>query len=487
MKEYNMRYLARIVVEAATPLALGSGEKNLITDRLIARDISGLPYIPGTSLKGVLSHSVLGEIEKKDAPESWKSVFGFQEEKEGCGSRLIVSSAYFIGLNDTVFEGITLPDWSKEFYQAYKTLPVRDHVRINDLGAAEKGAKFDEEVVYKGTRFVFELELIGKPDEKVYWETILLNTLAKNDFRLGGGTRKGFGALKIVSILRRDFDLTNKDDFNDYVEKSSSLSVPIKKSEKFQPEADNTETITYLLTLKPDDFFLFGAGEGSEVADMIAVTEDVVEWNGNTPKIIKDNLLIPASSVKGAIAHRVAFHFNKKKGLYADLFENSAMLVAKALSMKYHLPEKFDSNKKEDVIKLLTIYNPAVVDLFGFSVAAGDKGFVTLTDKAKGKTIISDIHKSSSKRKILNHVAIDRFTGGAIDGALFTEEVASLQDNDSIELKIVVSNKATNESIECLELALCDIVNGMLPLGGGVMRGNGCFTGEILKNGEKLS
>lgn len=489
MKAYNMRYVARIVVEATTPLALGSGEKSLVTDRLVARDICGLPYIPGTSLKGVLSHTVLGEVDKEDAPESWKNVFGFQDDKDGRGSRLIVSSGYFVGLNETVFEGIALPDWSNEFYSAYKSLPVRDHVRINDKGVAEKGAKFDEEVVYKGTRFMFELELIGKTDEKNYWEETLLNTLARNDFRLGGGTRKGFGEFKVVSILRRDFDLTNKDDFNDYAEKSSSIKIPIKKSEKFESKANNTETTTYLLTLKPDNFFLFGAGMGSEVADMIAATENVVVWNGNSPKIEKNNLLIPATSVKGALAHRTAFHFNKNNEVFADKIGEPDFCNT-LIQKGFWIPDScksFNSNKNEDITKLLTIYNPAVVDLFGFSVASGDKGCVTLKDKAKGKTIISDIHKSVSKRKVLNHVAIDRFTGGAIDGALFSEEVASLPDNGILELKIIVSNKASKASIECLELALKDIVSGMLPLGGGVMRGNGCFTGEILKNGEKIS
>lgn len=486
MKNFNMRYIARIVVEAATPLALGTGEKSLITDRLISRDISGLPFIPGTSIKGVISHSILGEVDKKEAPASWKDILGFQNEKEGLGSRLIVSSASFLGLEETVLEGISFPDWNNEFYRAYKTLPIRDHVRINDLGAAEKGAKFDEEIVYKGTRFVFELELIGKPDEKEIWETIL-NNLNKNDFRLGGGTRKGFGELKIVSIYRRDFNLIEKKDFNDYSDKSSSLKVPTVKFVKFEPVAKDIDTTNYQLILKPDSFFLFGAGEGSEVADMITAKEDIVTWNGTTAKIEKDILLIPAASVKGAIAHRVAFHFNKKNGLFADLFENQGMLVAKALSKNYHLPKEFNSNKADDIKKLLTIYNPAVVDLFGFSVASSDKSLITLKDKTRGKTIISDIHKTSSKRKVLNHVAIDRFTGGAIDGALFSEEVATLTENDILELKIVVSNKATSDSIECLEMALKDIATGMLPLGGGVMRGNGCFSGEIIKNGEKLS
>ena len=46
---YNKRYLTRVVIEAATPLAVGTGNKSVLTDALVARDLNGLPYIPGSS------------------------------------------------------------------------------------------------------------------------------------------------------------------------------------------------------------------------------------------------------------------------------------------------------------------------------------------------------------------------------------------------------------------------------------------------------
>jgi len=50
MKEnkFKHRYLARIIFQATTPLAVGSGEKDIMTDALVATDVNGLPYIPGT-------------------------------------------------------------------------------------------------------------------------------------------------------------------------------------------------------------------------------------------------------------------------------------------------------------------------------------------------------------------------------------------------------------------------------------------------------
>ncbi len=491
MKEMNLRYIARVMVEAATPLAVGSGEKSLVTDRLVARDISGLPYIRGTSVTGVLRNMVAEELDKSEVGQ-WDKIFGFQKQDEansGQGSRLIVSSAYFVGKGGTVFEGVGVPDWKDPFYGAYRKLPVRDHVRIGHKGTAEDGGKFDEEVVYKGTRFVFELELIGNKDDLQLWDTLLM-TLRRKDFRLGGGTRKGFGELEIISIIQRCYDLSAEADLHSYLAKSSSLKQKFEGSTfLIEPEADHYTY--YQLKLRPDSFFLFGSASGSDDADMIAATETIVVWNNNQPTLHHDQLLIPGTSVKGALAHRVAFHSNKQRGVHAGMMKNGGELLGHLLKQGYLVSEidNFDSSKQEDLAKLLTLYNPDVVDLFGFSVNSRDENLVSIKDKKRGRVMISDLFDASKSRKVLNHVAIDRFTGGAIDGALFTEEVATT--SGILELDVVVKNVTSNNSgstnaIEALEAALKDIASGLLPLGGGVMRGNGCFTGQIIKNGELM-
>ena len=50
--------IARITLEATSPLAVGSGEKDIITDAPVTRDVNDLPYIPGTSLMGIIRHSM---------------------------------------------------------------------------------------------------------------------------------------------------------------------------------------------------------------------------------------------------------------------------------------------------------------------------------------------------------------------------------------------------------------------------------------------
>ena len=51
------RFLARIIIEAKTPLNIGSGVKGIKSDSLVLRDINGLPFIPGTTIAGLLRHT----------------------------------------------------------------------------------------------------------------------------------------------------------------------------------------------------------------------------------------------------------------------------------------------------------------------------------------------------------------------------------------------------------------------------------------------
>ena len=77
--------------------------------------------------------------------------------------------------------------------------------------------------------------------------------------------------------------------------------------------------------------------------------------------------------------------------------------------------------------------------------------------------------------KHFNHVSIDRFTGGARAGALFTEKTVS--SNQKITLNLIVETSAFEEEwVEAaFEAAIGDLKNGRLPLGGSVAKGHGVF------------
>ena len=460
-KTYKYRLLSRITLEALSPLVIGSGNKNIKTDSFVAKDVNELPYIPATTLAGLIRHSLPEKEQKR-----W---MGYQTKEESYGSQLILSEAKILSENGKPIDGLNTK--SDAITELCKQLPIRQHVRINHQGVAEKNGKFDEEIVPKGMRFCFEMELMSEEDDNEIMDKIL-STIQSKGFRIGSGCRSGFGQISVINILHKKLDLSTPEDLKLYLSKSSSLENIWEGFEPYSPTINtNTDYTSYELTLQPTDFMFFGAGFGDEHSDMTFVRESVVQWdNNNRASIIEKEkvILIPGSSVKGALAHRTAYHYNKLKGCFAD--------GKSAEELQRHV------GKQNGAVKLL------------FGSEGDNKG----KNKRRGSILISDIIQTQTKeleKKVLNHVKIDRFTGGAVTGALFSEEVL-YTPRTSFKLELLLYKAAITEDkkdkedkekiLKAFETALTDLCKGYLPLGGGVNRGNGTFKGILKKNGETI-
>ena len=449
------RFLARVIIEAKSPLNIGSGNKGIKSDSLVLRDVNGLPFIPGTTLAGLLRHA-LGKDENR--------LMGSQQ----MGSPLIITEGKMLDCDGTVLDGIQpQAQLNSPFLAHYRELPIRQHAKIGHHGSTESGGKFDEEIVLKGTRFCFEMEMLSATDNDADFKR-LLNILASETFRIGSGSRSGFGEVEVVGnrCLYKKVDLGVAAQRDWYLQKSSSLSEEWKDAETIVLRIPNKEGwTTYDIQLNPVDFMLFGSGFGNDKADMTYVRESFVDW-AQMPARITDRehmVLIPASSVKGAVSHRLAYHFNKLKKRFADTLAPG-----------------------QSIDSFVGKCNEAVVALFGSEGVKTADG--TLQDKKRGNVLMSDIiQEASVSPKVLNHVSIDRFTGGAIDGALFSEETLYAKGL-SFSLKLTINNSAfEDENIKtAFEMTLKDLCSGMLPLGGGVNRGNGCFEGTIKRNGVTI-
>lgn len=437
MTKYKYRMVARVTLEAASPLAVGSGEKNIITDAPVTRDINGLPYIPGTSLVGIIRHSL-------EDDKAIDHLFGFQKGDKGEGSKVIVSDALLVGSNGKVIDGLEQSEPDK-FLKLFEVLPIRQHVRITEKGVGADHGKFDEQVVYKGTRFVFEMELLSETADEDNMHK-LLGIISSPTFRIGSGTRNGFGSMKVVSMKYSSYDLTKENELDAYLKKSSSLSEAWNDAEEIKPkEMQGDSWIKYTLTLKPADFFLFSSGFGDEDADMIPVKESYIDWPEGLPNMKEATSLVPATSIKGAIAHRMVYHWNRLMGKFVD---NGEAITSEQ--------------------------NPATIAIFGTTIDEDE------INPSRGHAIFSDVFLQTKEPKILPHIKIDKFTGGVQDGALFQEKVStSAQEEFSEEIYVEKDALADSTIRKAFEQALQDICNGLLPLGGGTNRGHGIFTGSL--------
>ncbi len=430
-KLFTHRKVAQIVLEATTPLKVGSGESDVEIDAPVLKNWNGLPMIQGTSLAGVLRAAFKDEDTKKH-------LFG----KE-FGSRALVSHAHLVDNEGKIPYGLGRGSSDAAFLNHYDDLAVREHTAINDKGVALNGSKFDEEVVYKGSRFKFELELItdNSLGDLKLWEE-LLSKLTSPLFRLGGGSTKGFGEMKIISCFQNRYELGKN-----YHLKPNNLNTISGIDRK---SISKETALTYKIAIKPADFFSFGAGFGDDEVDAVVVKEKIVTWENNQGKFLDEMILMPASSLKGALSHRVAFHYNEIKKIFADQIEID--------DFKNHIGS----------------CNHAVATLFG--AAKGHK------NEQKGKALFSDVYKKDEKNvKIFDHVKIDRFTGGAVDSALYNEKV--IAQRDVWNIKIVLSKDIDIDTREAFHATLDDLCRGWLPLGGMVNRGHGVFEGISKKDG----
>lgn len=415
-------FIAHITFEAKTALKIGSKNADFLQDSPIQKDWNGLPMILGTSLAGVL---------RKEFDEVLSNKFFGTGD---LGSKTIISNALLLDEKFKVNESLLLDSKKSEFLQKFIVLPIREHNAMNDKGVTIKNAKFDEEVIYKGTRFKFSIEMLNENEDDKNNFFRLLDLLSKDSFRIGAGSSKGFGQIKVIEITYDEFDVNS----DEYVNLSSSLNTNLSKTYEIK-EFDDKKYIKYELKLTPDDFFMFGSGFMDDEANMTPVYEKIIDYKKQD--LSEEKILIPASSVKGAISHRTTYYYNLLNNKFINKGGNADIV------------ESIFGAKKDNE-----------------------------KDSFKGNILISDIYleKTSSKdTKVFDHVSIDRFTGGAIDSALFQEKTISSKETFTLEILINKEKVKDEVALEAFKKALEDITKGMLSLGGATTKGHGIFTGEL--------
>lgn len=449
-------YIARFVLQAETAFAINSGLRDGAFDTLIVRDPNGLPAIPGTSMAGVFRHrfAVLYGVDAE------KSVFGYAEENQDSGnaSRLHVSWGCIHDSRDRPVEGIYF-DVEKDpiLERLRQDHPFhRERVCINERGVALDGAKFDQTVVPAGCRFSFEIGYWAKELNDPHWDKIL--ELLSAPLHLGASSRSGLGWFKLVRLAKQSFDLKNKQDWEHYKQLGFSVADTGQLVAKAETPINNSIQAT--LELTAEDFWRFGQGgepldKTGKAPDATPLIEPVISWRGNKAEFTPKQVVVPASGVKGALAHRMRFHYECLK-----LAEDSAGV-------------EVDSGFQEI--------------LFGF---ANDREQGEKSIGQAGLILFKDFYLEKARSAHLTHNSIDRFTGGVRDKVLYTEElvwkekfILTLQI-DSVRLAYLEQDETKKQQLalykEAFKRALDDLCKGKLALGAGAAKGHGYFSGSIV-------
>ncbi len=459
--KHPIYYAARITIECQSPLSIKDTNTDPTLDVTLFRDAYGNPTMPGTSIAGVLNHlaqsqglchSLFGQAgePQSDLPE-----------QDNYFSRVTTSFGFVHDEHNQVQKGSiqhhTPSNDSLISYLANTTPILRDQVKLTENATAQDQAKFDVAAIPKGTRFTFELGLACTPQntEKNQQDWDSLIALVKHPlFRLGALTRRGFGQVKVVAIKKKMFDFTQPTDLKEWKNWQRSTWQPEVNTYKTEAIVSNATNAHQQinLSLQAEDFWRIGDGSSTlqpstvKEPDLKPYTETVVEWHAVNHKgnLKYQQVTVPATGLKGALRHRTLFHLRRNA-------------------------QDWDGSQYNDT---------NLAPLFG-QEADHDKQTGNV-----GAIIINDIYPKitdiAKQTKVMMHNAIDRFTGGTINGALFSEELIYQGQLDCTiifdtqRLASIPKDKFI-PLFEAFSQALNDLAHGQLSLGAGSAKGHGYF------------
>jgi CRISPR-associated RAMP protein (TIGR02581 family) len=214
--------LFEYILTCETGIHIGAGKSVDFagSDLPVVRDASGRPFIPGSSLRGVLRASIesfcfslgLSEIHQQTPEElpagvpenlarGWKDLdlvkrlFGsVVEEKRGTGPNeaKMISYGSRLQISDAICEDIAL-------------FEVRDGVGISrETRTAAQAIKFDVEVVPAGTRFHGRIRFKNPVDYEVGLLAQALWMLDEGLLLLGGKSSRGLGWVRVGITTPRE-------------------------------------------------------------------------------------------------------------------------------------------------------------------------------------------------------------------------------------------------------------------------------------------
>ncbi len=413
-----------LVLDAPLLIGSGGGEMEDQIDIHVLRDKDGIPYIPGTSLAGVLRAFVEADDAKTGA-----LIFGTPQDSHGKSAFELqsASSFYDVRLSDA------------------KTI-VRDGVSLDGAtGVAIAHHKFDYEAIDSGAHGPFRMEITLRGIHAEHEENIQ-NVLERlrgrllGGFYLGARTTKGFGRVHLKDLKVDTYDFSNPKDV------ISWLRPERANAEDHEEYAGDTEKRVYA----EGDFVIdadFAIAHSLIIRDYDKSARDAASHDETSISAVmkrdsRGNFIIPGTSLKGVLRHRAEYIVRKLSN--TGDFDAAGAFVERVMgpsleTMKKHPNEE---KKRSDFVVDEAVISQGVME----------------ADQSRNR--------------------IDRFTGGTIDTALFTTKPIWQKNQGESVVRLHFGVKEAEEWEAGLALLLLkDLWLGRTAIGGEKSIGRGTLEG----------
>ena len=303
----------------------------------------------------------------------------------------------------------------------------RDGVALDEYKTAVPGAKFDMEIIEPGPRFETFLVQNVEEGEALDVLELLSACFLEGNVSFGAKTMRGMGEIRTEEILSREFDMTKADDVVEWVDfsiydpwdrqKCTSISSAVQGRYKAYS--------TLCLALRLEGGISIRRYT-TQVSNNRQAMPDYEQLTVNC-----DIPVIPGTSWAGAFRH----HMSTLMGGSSETWE-------------------------------------AVRDTY-FGYVKGKEG----TDKARSRISFSESKLIGGKSKVISRNAIDRFSGGAADTALFTEKTYYGGKTELVIRFRIPDTRAYEEDfLRLLSACVADLHGGYMAIGGLTAVGRGLFT-----------
>jgi len=389
-----MNCVFKITAKVVFPEGVAPGAGSSSNKHLVAKNGKGEMVLRGSALAGVLRTAYAYKMGVKPQDETVVQWFGAGAEKE-------VEKSSFVQIADAPID--------------CQSINERTHNMINrHTGAVAKGALISLEAIPPMAVAALCLTLKpGAAERDLYTSFISdLVGIIGNDLLVGGNSNRGIGRMKVAGdVYLRTFDLDTIEgaaDFMDaeYGERKNGVELTGQK----QPVLENKDQLSICLELgipRGEDLLV---GDGQET-DYALKPQSVIFADGTK------HWRIPGSSLRGIVrgwmtrlAVRDGFDIRDSVEQWYELAGEEASKGYKPDLAGWGFVERKDRDKYQNAPELL---NDPILDLFG---SMYKKGRIHIADSFSQTAKDTDVQDRM-------HVAVDRFSGGANEGALFSNQV----------------------------------------------------------------
>lgn len=446
----HTRWKVKGTLQAETPIHIGGMGGDAGTDLALAVNGQGKYYIPGTSLAGAL-RSWMGRLQPDGS--RIQSLWGFQEnDQKGHASFIIVDDAEL---------------------QDIANVEIREGVGIHRCtGAAADKAKYSRAILPKGVTFPLNITVDSQDEQNPQDLWQLLLALEQGDIRLGAAKTRGLGQVKLIATNIEKHDLSNAQGlFDSLLNRNIEESWKSIQKDEYKPP----ERLALTITWKPREPVMVKA-EGDGIAvDIMPLVSRIDQ---------KVHFVIPGSSIKGVLrAHaerivRTVCHCSTQDGF----LEQTRLPLIDEL---FGAAEK--NSRGQPAGKIGALF---VDDCYALESMQPDNWLKVETAPKANTGELKEFKKVLAaaldgcqepfrKLQPAMHVAVDRWTGGAAEGMLYSVlEPIGVEWNPigiSLDLERLKQCKEGNfqPAIALLLLVLRDFANRKIPVGYGTNRGMG--------------